>query len=82
MSKIADLLIFRDYSISELAEKLGYSEAYVLGMKLGSNPIREIFRLRAAKALARPESELFAQVRTELEAPVDGGAAVGQGSES
>lgn len=53
------LVLFTRYSVSELATRTPYSEAYLLAIKNGHAQIREVFRLRVAKALGVPEDELF-----------------------
>ena len=54
------IVLFREYDITWLSEHTPFSEAYLLSLKNGHQPIREVFRLRVAKALGEPEAVLFA----------------------
>ena len=57
-----DLVLFREYDITWLSEHTPLSESYLLSLKTGDQPLREVTRMKIAKALDRPESELFAPV--------------------
>ena len=52
--------IFREYDISDLARRFGYTELYLVNLKDGQKPITPRFRAYCAAILRRPESELFA----------------------
>jgi hypothetical protein len=51
--------IFEEYSISALAERLPYGEAYLVDIKRGHQPLRRRFILTACGILNRNRAELF-----------------------
>ena len=53
--------IFRDYTIEELAERLGDTEVYLAQMKAGQKPIRPKFINAACGILNRTRAELFGE---------------------
>ncbi len=52
-------------TLSWLAERTGYSPAFVRGMKIGQWPISEAFRQKAAVALDLPIDVLFLSASPE-----------------
>lgn len=55
------LPIFTLYTLEQLARLLGYSESYLLSVKLGNHPLRERFRSNASKILPESEETLFGE---------------------
>ena len=53
------LPIFEKFSIGELAERLGYTESYLVMLKDGYRKPPRRFKLTAAGILNRPVAELF-----------------------
>ena len=59
--KIAHLIpLFEKYTLTDLAERTGYSEFYLARLKTNSKQINYTFRYRMSKILGLPEQELFA----------------------
>lgn len=53
--------IFKDYTISDLANLLPYGEAYLVDIKRGHQPLRRRFKLTACGILRKTEQELFGE---------------------
>lgn len=51
--------MFEDHEISWLAERLMYSEYYLMSVKYRQKPLTGMFRRRCAKLLSRTEAQLF-----------------------
>lgn len=51
--------LFEQYSVSQLADLLGYSEMYLLYIKDGLQPVNRRFMDIASRILQRPKEELF-----------------------
>ena len=56
----SDLALFQRFTISELAERTGYSEVYLLNLRSGNKPISARFQRWMSRALGEPEAVLFA----------------------
>lgn len=54
--------LFREYGITELAEKSPYAESYLVRIKEGNTPAGDRFRRVMAKILGRSEAELFGEL--------------------
>ncbi len=59
MPKTAELPIFRRYNIEEIARRTGYSERYLLGVKVGSFEANTRFRRLVSQFMNESEAELF-----------------------
>jgi hypothetical protein len=57
--------LFNEYSVPELADRLGYALRYLLDLNDGLKPVRPRFRRFASKVLGRPEEELFGPQEAE-----------------
>ena len=53
------LPLFRDYTLDELHKRLGYSELYLVDMKIGHRPPSNRFKFVASGILNRSTEELF-----------------------
>ena len=51
--------VFRAYTVSELAERTGYSEEYLCHVRAGRHPAGPRFRTVMVHCLKRTEEELF-----------------------
>lgn len=59
MAKTEMLPLFKDYTIDDLHERTGYSEAYLVDIKQHPEKARPQFRRMVTKLLNRPLAELF-----------------------
>ncbi len=54
--------IFWRFTVSELADRTGYSESYLIKLKGGYQPVTPAFQRRMARILGERPSELFKEV--------------------
>ena len=59
MNQATVLPIFQEYTIEELARRLGDTEIYIAQLKAGQKPIRPKFKIKAAGVLNRTSIDLF-----------------------
>jgi hypothetical protein len=64
-TKPADLPLFRDHTLSWLAERVPYTELSLMKYKQGYRPMSPRFRRVCAQCLHKSEAELFGPDKEE-----------------
>ena len=58
--KASETVLFRQYSLTYLADHLPYSVSYIVDIKSGSKPMTVLFKRKVALSLGVPATVLFA----------------------